>query len=761
MPTRSQWTALAAGVFATVLVLCLRIALDRWLGAAPHFLLPFTIPVLLAAWLGGALAGTGTVVFATLLLVLQAKSAGAGLDLASHGDQVRLGLYVAIGLFMTGALTQLRRARATATAAVGALQQQLEALQRAASERAQAEQRLSESKAHQAALIEALPQLIWTCRDDGWCDYLSPQWIAYTGIPEAEQLGYGWANVVHPDDRDGVLTAWSDAVRCSLPLDVTFRIRSEVGEYRWFKTRAVRVVRATGTGCWFGTNTDIHDLRTAEDALRSLTQTLERRVEERTRALQASELRFGAIFHAQFQFIGLMAPDGVLLEANRTALAAAGVTSDEVIGRPFADTVWWTHDDIQRERLRDAVRRAAAGEQVRFEASHPTASGERLWVDFSLTPFTDETGKVVLLIPEGRDITARKQAEFALALQEERFRSAFDHAPIGLALVSPSGRWLRVNEALCRLVGYDEDTLLAASFQDITHPDDLASDLHLVRDMLDGRIQTYQLEKRYLHRNGSMVPVLLSVSLVRDADGQPLYFISQILDIAPQKRAEAIMRNSLTEKELLLKEIHHRVKNNLQVVSTLLDLQADFTEDPMTLAMFAESRGRVRSMALIHERLYRSQDLGRVPVQDYIAQLAQDLYASYGVAESDVHLKLTVGVPPLPLEIAIPCGLLLNELMSNCFKHAFKGKQHGQITVSFVADSVDRYCLHVSDDGCGLPVPLDPHHAATFGLQLVQTLVEQLRGTLNVGARPAGGRGTAFEVSFPAPAANPSSELVA
>lgn len=174
----------------------------------------------------------------------------------------------------------------------------------------------------------------------GRCDYLSPQWIAYTGIPEAEQLGYGWANAVHPDDREAVLAAWDRAVQHAATFDVTFRIRSGAGAYRWFKTRAVQVMAADGTRTWFGTNTDIHDLRSAEEALRSLTRTLEERVEERTRALRSSEQRFRAIFHAQFQFIGLLSPGGILLEANQTALAAVGATADQVLGRPFDETAW-------------------------------------------------------------------------------------------------------------------------------------------------------------------------------------------------------------------------------------------------------------------------------------------------------------------------------------------------------------------------------------------------------------------------------------
>mgnify|MGYP002780204723 FL=1 len=558
-----------------------------------------------------------------------------------------------------------------------------------------------------------------------------------------------------------MLEAWDRAVQHAATFDVTFRIRSGAGAYRWFKTRAVQVMAADGTRTWFGTNTDIHDLRSAEEALRSLTRTLEERVEERTRALRSSEQRFRAIFHAQFQFIGLLSPGGILLEANQTALAAVGATADQVLGRPFDETAWWIHDAQQQERLRDAMRRAAAGEQVRFESTHPTVDGSMIWLDISITPFHDEQGQVVLLIPEGRDITARKASERALQLQEERFRSAFEHAPIGFALVSPDGRWLRVNEALCQLVGHDENSLLATTFQHITHPDDLQADLQLVQEVLAGRMQSYQIEKRYRHRDGHWVPVLLSVSLVRDGTEQPLYFIAQILDISPQKRAEAVMRSSLTEKELLLKEIHHRVKNNLQVVSTLLDLQADFTDDPHTQSLFAESRGRVRSMALIHERLYRSQDLGHVPVRDYIAQLAQDLYHSFGVSDTAVRLRLDVSIPPLALDVAIPCGLLINELMSNCFKHAFRPGDEGAIAVLFTQSSADTLCLQITDDGQGMPAAVDPHHAATFGLQLVQTLVDQLHGTLTVSADPVSGRGTAVTVHFPAPTRNGTTEMAA
>src|SRR5262249_36110080 len=156
------------------------------------------------------------------------------------------------------------------------------------------------------------------------------------------------------------------------------------------------------------------------------------------------------------------------------------------------------------------------------------------------------------------------------------------------------GKWLRVNRTLCELVGYSEEELLAADFQTITHPDDLEADLRALRQLLSGQISTYQMEKRYFHKAGHAVNVLLSVALVRDPRGGPLYFVSQIQDVTQRKRSEEQTQASLREKEVLLREIHHRVKNNLQVITSLLDLQARYVHDPESVALFRASQDRVR-----------------------------------------------------------------------------------------------------------------------------------------------------------------------
>ena len=491
---------------------------------------------------------------------------------------------------------------------------------------------------------------------------------------------------------------------------------------------------------------DITQDREAQERLLQLTSTLERKVEERTQALKESERRFRAIFHSQFQFIGVLSPEGVVLEANHAALTASGVPEESVVGKPFWETVWWAHDPKQAKRLREAIARAARGERDRFEASHPTADGGIIWVDFSLTPYFDDVRKVAFLIPEGRDISERKQAEDALRLQEERFRSAFDHAPIGVALVATSGKWLRVNRSLREIVGYTEEELLASDFQSITHPDDLPSDFDRVRDMLAGTIGVVQCEKRYIHKRGHVVHVQVSVSLVRDAKDKPHYFIAQIKDITQRKEADDRLRSSLREKEALLKEIHHRVKNNLQIVSTLLELQSDQTQDRQALDMFQESRGRVKSMALIHERLYRSQDLARVHFSEYIRQLAEDVYRAYKVSDDEITLSVEVSVPPLPLDFAIPCGLLIYELISNCLKHAFEEGEPGWIRVMFDHEGTNA-TLKVADNGVGFPPGFDFRATSSFGLQLVTTLVEQLRGEVALNTEGS----SEWVVTFPMP----------
>lgn len=215
-------------------------------------------------------------------------------------------------------------------------------------------------------------------------------------------------------------------------------------------------------------------------------------------------------------------------------------------------------------------------------------------------------------------------------------------------------------------------------------------------------------------------------------------------EITERKRVEEQIQASLEEKEVLLKEIHHRVKNNLQVVCSLLYLQSRSIKDKETLEMFQDGQNRVHSMSLVHERLYQSQDLARVDFAEYVRDLTSHLFRSYGGDSNCIKAEINVDGVLLGVDTAIPCGLILNELVSNSLKHAFLDGRGGEIHIEFRSDDDSQFRLVVSDNGVGLPEDLDFRDAESLGLQLVNTLVDQLEGTIELD----GSGGTAFKITF-------------
>ena len=201
----------------------------------------------------------------------------------------------------------------------------------------------------------------------------------------------------------------------------------------------------------------------------------------------------------------------------------------------------------------------------------------------------------------------------------------------------------------------------------------------------------------------------------------------------------------LDEKELLLKEVHHRVKNNLQVISSLLNLQADYIKDPAALQIFTESRNRVRSMALIHEKLYQSHDLARIDFADYIRSLTSSLLAGYAQKSSQVRISVEIEQMMLGVDAAVPCGLIVNELVTNCFKYAFTNGRPGQIQIAMVRQPGEQLRLSVADDGVGFPKDVDFRNTESLGMQIITTLSEQLEGTVQM----SNTAGTEFAICFP------------
>jgi len=443
--------------------------------------------------------------------------------------------------------------------------------------------------------------------------------------------------------------------------------------------------------------------------------------------------------------VGLPEPvsfDSELAEPMRRALLGKSGT---VVGLDYhGETVVAAHEPVAELDLGIVAKIDLAEVQAPFKKAGLAAAGFAVLVVFVGAILFVRVSSPLVIALEHRS-QALETTISALQRSEQLFRSTFELAGAGIVQVSLSGRFTRVNERFCEIVGYTQGEMLNLRFQDITHPDDLEEDLENVSRIVGGEVNSYSLEKRYVCKDGSLVWVSLTVSLVRDDSGDPSYFIAVIEDTTARKSTELAVQSSLTEKEVLLREIHHRVKNNMQIISSLLNLQAKNIEDERLSKMFQESQSRVRAMGLIHEILYQSGHLGRIDLGDYVTKLATSLVRMYGTGPDRINIRIGAKDVTLGIDDTVPCGLVINELLSNSLKYAFQDGRTGEIGIEATLVTSDRIMLVVYDDGVGLPADLDIRNTDTMGMRLVFGLVEsQLGGQVDLDREG----GTRFTITF-------------
>jgi PAS domain S-box-containing protein len=361
-------------------------------------------------------------------------------------------------------------------------------------------------------------------------------------------------------------------------------------------------------------------------------------------------------------------------------------------------------------------------------------------------PVKDATGKIVKWVGLNLDITERKLTEEALKESEEKFGNIFKNDAIGKSVTMLDGT-MNVNPAFCQMLGYTMEELTHEKWQNITHPDDIELSENQLKQLRSGEKKSVRFIKRYLKKDGSIIWADTNVVLQKGRRDNPLYYITSIMDITERKRTEEEIQASLQEKELLLREIHHRVKNNMQVISGLLDLQASLSGNPELIEMLNESQNQIRSMALVHEKLYGSKDFSRIDLAGYVRSLSQDLFHSYKINPKKIDLTIqTDGDVYVDINKAIPCGLILNELISNALKHAFSGDRHGELQIIIHETKNTEIKIVVRDNGFGLPDDVDIHQPRTVGLHLVNGLVKnQLDGQIEVRRD----NGTEIRITFP------------
>jgi len=349
------------------------------------------------------------------------------------------------------------------------------------------------------------------------------------------------------------------------------------------------------------------------------------------------------------------------------------------------------------------------------------------------------------------DQSSREQLVRDLRERKEMFERFFDAAPDAILVADQNGRITDTNHQSEVMFGYKREELVGQSIE-ILVPDNLRQEHeeHRHRYLASPKVRPMGqgLELYARHKDGSQIPVDITLSPMRS--GGTTRVLAAVRDMTEHRLAQQKIEESLREKEVLLREIHHRVKNNLAVICSLFYLESTYAKDPHAAQVFRESENRVHSMALVHESLYGSKDLSRIDFSEYAKTLATDILSSYGNDKNDrsasVQLKSDVEPVIMSIDLAVPCGLILNELISNACKHGFANSRGGEINLCLLAGTDGKCLLRVDDNGVGIPLGLDVNTKKSLGLRLVGSLTKQIRGSFELVRNEPG---TSARVFFP------------
>jgi PAS domain S-box-containing protein len=672
--------------------------------------------------------------------------------------------------------------------------------------RQQAEQALQESEARYKRLVASVTDYIYSVKiKEGKVvsTIHGEGCIAVTGYSTADyaQDPDLWFKMVHADDRDKVL----DQAR-RLPMGETVpplehRILHKNGQIRWVRNTAVihRDSR-NRVEAYDGLISDITERKLAEEQINAHAHKLEI-INRVIMAVNKASSPADALDEALRSALELMQfRSGCIYLVNTTTgtadiCCANGCKSDFITDMARVD--------MNDSRYATLIKSGHAAFDGNCRITYPELAEQWDIAAMARLPLISQDKTIGWLLladsiphnftPAERDILlsiarqigtalAKAESESALRESENRYRTITEQSLVGIQIIKDN-QLIFVNEGWTAITGYTRRDLEHWSNRDflrIIHPDDRQFFMAHIQDAQQaGNGGSRPCDCRFISQSGATKWVALHVRRVNFADGAAI--MSIIVDITNRKLAEqalaaanrrlqaseeqlrAINRElsaanaqlkagerklmaANRDKEILLKEIHHRVKNNLQVISSLLKLQLAYIRDEQARQLLGECQNRIKSIAIVHEKLYQAPNLAEVNVSEYIQSLTKHLFRALLVDPASVTVKIETDNVVLGVDKAIPCSLLINELVSNSLKYAFSSTRNtGEISIKLLAEPGARYVLEVADTGCGIPEHIDFRNTATLGMQLVMTFVEQLNGAITLDKS----RGTRFIISFP------------
>ncbi len=556
-------------------------------------------------------------------------------------------------------------------------------------------------------IVETAPSVLMISDAEGGNIYVSPNCEEFTGYDPDELTG-GIMQWVHEDDakraKDIFDRTFGRGAGCK---DFEYKSVKKNGDVWCASSSWEPIIDAKGKFKGAISQTiDITERKAAEDAL------LE------------SERKYSEFFGTSRDPVFITTKEGKLVESNDAFMEVLGYETMDELLKINVSKHYENPDD--KKRFNRAVEQDGFAKE--FPANLVKKDGGIINTLITATVIKDRGGGATGFQGTIRDITERKTAEDALKGSEERYRVLFETAKDAIFLNDETGKFMDVNSAACELLGYSKEELLKLSNREI---DADPRGYEAFTKVRNGLMKETVFEVNQQRKDGTLVPVEISGKSFEIGDRK--LFLAIARDITEHKRAEDQIKASLREKEVLLREIHHRVKNNLQVVSSLLNMQARNAKDKNTIEILSEASDRIKTMSLIHSQLYESRDLAEINMKEFVDRLLGQLLQSYPVGDTRITPVVRVDDYPFPISVAVPVGLIINELLSNALKHAFEGRNEGKIEVSLIASEGGGISLTVGDDGAGLPPGFNIDESKTLGLRLVKILTEdQLQGTLEV-----------------------------
>jgi PAS domain S-box-containing protein len=592
-------------------------------------------------------------------------------------------------------------------------------------ERRRNEETLIENQRTLETLISNLPGVAYKCQNDPqWTmEFVSEGCFQLTGY-QAEDLimnkKLSYNDLIHPDDRQMVWDTIQTSLKENKSFKIIYRIITSELENRYVWEQGRGIFSSDGNLMALeGFITDITDRITNEEEIKK------------------SEAYYKTIFENTGTATIIIEDNTIISLANSEFEKLSGYSKEELEGKKsWIDLL--VEDEIERIMDYHNSRRSNKSTPKNYEIKlvNKDAAIRDVYVTVALLPYTQK--RLISFL----DITDKKESRKALKESQKKYRDLAELLPQTIFESNLNGDITFTNRIGLKIFGYTQEDLdRGLNILQLLDPKDHLKALEDSQRSLLMEVLSVE-EYTALKKDGTHFPILEYSNAIKQ-NNKVVGSRGVIVDLTDIKNVENNLKASLQEKEILLREIHHRVKNNMQIISSLLNLQTEYVDDEKAVNVLQESQNRVRSMAIIHEKLYQSKDLTHINFVDYIQSLVLNLFYSYDIDNTQIKPILKIENISLNIETAVPCGLIISELISNSLKYAFPNKMNGEIIVSLKSEK-NTYQLCVCDNGIGLPEDINFNNIKTLGLLLVNSLTEQIDGKVTIYRD----NGTQYKITF-------------